>query len=121
MSITLTNTASAAIGGTTVESDLNAACTYFEMGYPDSLRVFISYGNTAGQVFTPGAVLPKVVITIDLKLGGWSSTNGLSGILTTPQLTSMQTIALNIRNGLETLVASGVVPGTFVAWTTGMF
>lgn len=121
MSITLTNAASASIGGTTVESDANAAVTYFEMGYPDSLRVFVSYGNTVGQVFNSGATLPKVVVTINLKDGTWTSSNGLSGTLTGPQLTSAQAIALSIRNSLESLVAAGIVPGSTVAWTTGIF
>jgi hypothetical protein len=121
MSISLTNVATASISGTTVESDANAAVTYFEMAYPDSLRVYFSYGTTAGQVFTPGTTLPKVVQTINLNTGAWTSSNGLSGTLTSPQLSAAQGYALSIRNGLETLAAVAVVPGTAVAWTTGMF
>jgi hypothetical protein len=121
MSITLTNAASASIGGQTVESDANAAITYFELAYPDSLKIYTSYGTTVGQVFTPGTTLPKVIVNVNLNNGLWSSTNGLSGTLTGPQLTSMQTTALSIRNGLESLIATGIVPGTAVAWTAASF
>jgi hypothetical protein len=121
--ITLTNTATASIGGTTVESDAAAAITYFELAYPDSLRIFTSYGTFVASppVFTPGAVLPKVITTVNLNNGIWSSSNGLSGTLTGGQLTSMQTVALSIRNGLESLIASGVVPGVTTAWTAASF
>jgi len=121
MSITLTNPATVAVNGVTAESDANTAVTYLELLYPFSLRIFVSYGTTTGQVFAPGTVLPKVIITISLHDGTWSSSNGLSGTLSPAQLSNMQAEALNIRNGLESLIASGITPGTFVAWTTGMF
>lgn len=121
MSITLSNTASASINNVTVESDANASVTYFEMSYPDNLKVFTSFGTTAGQVFTPGAVLPKVITNINLHDGTWTSSNGLSGTLTGPQLTAAQTVALSIRNSLETLLASGVIPGVQTAWTSASF
>lgn len=121
MSITLTTTASVSVNNVVVESDVNAAVTYFEMSYPNSLRVFTSYGTTAGQVFTPGSTLPKVVVNYNLHDGTWTSSTGASGTLTGPQLTSAQTVALSIRNSLETLAAGTVTPGATVAWTTGMF
>lgn len=121
MSITLNVPASVAVNGVTVEADVNAAVTYFELSYPSSIKIFTSYGTTAGQVFTSGTVLPKVVITINLHDGTWSSSNGLSGTLSGAQLTNMQTTALNIRNGLEGLIALGITPGTAVPWTAASF
>ena len=121
MSITLTTTATVSVNNVVVESDTNAAVTYFEMGYPDSLRVFISYGTTVGQLFTPGTTLPKVIVNYNLHDGTWTSSTGVSGTLTGPQLTAAQGVALSIRNSLETLSAATVTPGATVAWTTGMF
>jgi hypothetical protein len=121
MSITLTNSATVAEGGNTIETDLNAAVAYFEMSYPSSLRIFIAYGNTTGQAFAAGQTVPKIVVTINLATGVWTSSNGLGGTLTAPQLTAIQNTALAIRNGLETMAALGIAPGVTVPWTTAMF
>lgn len=95
---------------------------YLELGYPDSLKIFIRYGNTSGQTFIPGNTFSPIIVTVGLKSGAWSSTNGLSGTLLTAGLTALQTIALNLRNGLETFtVNNNIVVGTEVPWTSGMF
>lgn len=120
MSITLTSAATAVFNGVTEETDANAAVTYVELAYPNSLRIFITFGNTSGETFTPGSVLPKVIITVSLITGTWTTTTGLSGTLSGAALTSAQTVALNLQNALETFaVNNSIVVGTEVAWTIG--
>jgi hypothetical protein len=118
MSITLTQIASMSIGGVAIESDANAALTYMEVSYPNSLRLFFGYGTTAGQSFSAGANLPRVIVTLNLATGAWSSSNGLSGTLLSSGLTTLQTALLNMQNGLETFaVNQNIIPGVQVAWT----
>ena len=116
MSITLTNAASVSINGAAQESDATGALTYAEFVYPHGLRLFYSYGNTAGQVFTPGA-LPKVIVNVDLTTGIWTSSNGLNGTLGSAALTALQNASVGLRNGLESFaVNNSILPGSTVAW-----
>lgn len=118
MSITLAQIASMSIGGVAIESDANAALTYMEVSYPNSLRLFFGYGTTSGQSFSVGTNLPRVVVTLNLATGAWSSSNGLSGTLLSSGLTTLQTALLNMQNGLETFaVNQNILPGMQVAWT----
>jgi|ERR1039458_4775465 hypothetical protein len=122
MSINLNQPATMNINGIAAESDANAAITYLEMAYPDSLRIFVAYGATTTTVFTPGASLPKVIISVNLNTGAWSATNGVTGTLLSAGLTTLQNIALNLRNGLESFaVNQAVVAGTAAAWTAASF
>jgi hypothetical protein len=119
MSITLTQIASMSIGGVAIESDANAALTYMEVSYPNNLRLFFGYGTTTGQSFSSGTNLPKVIVTLNVATGAWSSSNGLSGTLLSSGLTTLQTALLNMQNGLETFaVNQNITPGVQVAWTT---
>jgi hypothetical protein len=119
MSITLSSLASLSIGGIAIESDANSALTYIELtSFPRSVRLFFSFGATTGQLFAAGPTIPKVIVTVDLVTGVWTSSNGLSGTLGAAGLQALQTVTLNLRNGLENFaVNQNIVAGTFVAWT----
>ena len=127
MSISLT-TAATLTAGTTSETDPNMALTYLEFSFPDSVRLFFSYGTTTGQTFAPGTVFPQLIITMSLHDGTWTSNNGASGTALSGGLTALQTGLVNLRNGFEAfaVAAAGspplaIVAGTTVAWTSSMF
>ena len=119
MSITLTNPTTLSINGLTVESDANAALTYMEVVYPTQVRLFYSYGSTSGQVFTPGSTVGKVIVTVNLVTGAWTSTSGTSGTMSGAGLTALQNAAINLQNAFENFaVNNSIIAGTQVAWTT---
>jgi hypothetical protein len=127
MSINLTTTATITAGSTT-ESDANMALTYLEFSFPNSVRLFFSYGNTTGQVFAQGTVFPQLIVVMSLHDGTWTANNGTSGTALTAGLTALQTGLVNLRNGFETFALTpegsppvSLVPGTLTAWTSGMF
>jgi hypothetical protein len=118
MSITLSNAAVVSIGGSTVESDANSAATYMEVSFPNIIRLYFDYGTTAGQVFTPGVRVGRVIVSIDLVTGIWSGSNGTSGTLVGAALTNLQATVKGWRNAAETFaVNQNVLPGSQVAWT----
>lgn len=122
MSITLSQLASMSIGGVVTESNANAALVYMEIGFPNIVKLFFNYGNTAAQVFSAGSSLPKIIVTMDLKTGKWSSSSGLAGTLIPASLLLLQTATLNLRNGLENFaVNNAIVAGAAVPWTAGIF
>ena len=59
MSITLATIAALSINGAVQESDANAALTYMEVTFPTTMRLFFTYGNMSGGVFTPGTQLAR--------------------------------------------------------------
>ena len=127
MSITLT-TAATVTAGTTSETDPNLALTYLEFSFPDTVRLFFSYGTTTGQTFAPGTIFPQIIVSMSLHDGSWSSNTGASGTALTAGLTALQTGLVNLRNGFETFALTpggspplSLVPGTLVAWKSGMF
>lgn len=122
MSITLSQLASMSMGGAVTESDANAALAYMEIAYPYIVKLIFAYGNTTAQTFAAGATMPKIVVTISLQTGIWSSNTGLSGTLLAAGLIALRTAVLNVRNGLESFaVNNAIVAGAAVAWTAGMF
>ena len=122
MSITLTNSAVLNINGAVAESDANATLFYVELNFPSSVRLFYGYGTTVGSVFTPGTQVPKIVVTLNLITGVWSSSNGLSGTASGAGFTALQTDVLALVNDAESFAtANSVVVGAGVAWTNGVF
>ena len=122
MSITLSQAASLNINGSVVESDANAALYYMEVNFPSAVRLFYAFGTTSGQSFTAGSQVPQVIIDLNLHTGAWTSNNGLSGTVSGGGFTTAQGDFAALANLAETLaVSTGVVIGTQVAWTTGVF
>ena len=122
MSITLTNSAVLSINGAVAESDANATLFYVELNFPSSVRLFYGYGTTVGSVFTPGTQVPKIVVTLNLITGVWSSSNGLSGTASGAGFTALQTDVLALANDAESFAtANSVVIGSGVVWTTAVY
>ena len=124
MSITLATIAALSINGAVQESDANAALTYMEVTFPTTMRLFFTYGNMSGGVFTPGTQLAKVIVTVNLQTSLWSSSNGLSGAFSNNAVAWATFLAnlLAIQNTVEsTIVNAGVIPGTDVPWTSAEF
>jgi len=122
MSITLTNAAVLSINGAVTESDANASLYYFELSFPNSVRLFYGFGTTVGSVFTPGTQLPKVIVTLNLVTGAWTSTNGLSGTVSGAGFTAVQNDFLALVNIAETFaVNNSLVVGTQVPWTSAVY
>ena len=122
MSITLTNAAVLNINGAVAESDANATLFYLELNFPSSVKLFYGYGTTVGSVFTPGTQVPKIVVTLNLITGVWSSSNGLSGTASGAGFTALQTDVLALANDAESFAtANSVVIGSGVVWTNGVF
>jgi len=122
VSITLSQAASLNINGSVVESDANAALYYMEVNFPGEVRLFYAFGTTSGQSFTAGAQVPRVIINLNLHTGVWTSSNGLSGTVSGGGFTTAQGDFVTLANLAETLaVNAGVISGTQVAWTTGVF
>ena len=121
MSITLATIAALSINGAVQESDANAALTYMEVTFPTTMRLFFTYGNMSGGVFTPGTQLAKVIVTVNLQTSLWSSSNGLSGAFSNNAVAWATFLAnlLAIQNTVEsTIVNASVIPGTDVPWTS---
>jgi hypothetical protein len=122
MSITLTNSAVLNINGAVAESDANATLFYVELNFPSSVRLFYGYGTTVGSVFTPGTQVPRIIVTLSLITGVWSSNTGLSGTASGAGFTALQTDVLALVNDAESFAtANSVVVGAGVAWTNGVF
>jgi hypothetical protein len=124
MSITLATIAALSINGAVQESDANAALTYMEVTFPTTMRLFFTYGNMSGGVFTPGTQLAKVIVTVNLQTSLWSSSNGLSGAFSNNAVAWATFLAnlLAIQNTVEsTAVNASVIPGTDVPWTSAEF
>jgi hypothetical protein len=122
MSITLTNAAILSINGAVAESDANAEFYYLELSFPSSVRLFYGFGTPVGSTFTPGTQLPKVIVTLNLVTGAWTSTNGLSGTVSGAGFTAVQNDFLALVNIAETFaVNNNIVVGTTVPWTTGVY
>ena len=122
MSITLSQAASLNINGSVVESDANVALYYMEVNFPCAVRLFYAFGTTSGQSFTAGSQVPRVIVNLNLHTGVWTSSNGLSGTVSGGGFTTAQGDFVTLANLAETLaVNTGVISGTQVAWTTGVF
>ena len=118
MSITLNNVATVSIGGSTVESDANAAATYMEVSFPNSVRLFFDYGTTVGQAFTSGTRVGRVEVIIDLITGDWKASNGTSGTMGGAALTNLNSTVRGWRNSAESFaVNNSIIPGATVAWS----
>jgi hypothetical protein len=122
MSITLTNSAVLNINGAVAESDANATLFYLELNFPSSVKLFYGYGTTVGSVFAQGTHVPKVIVTLSLITGVWTSDNGLSGTASGAGFTALQTDALALANDAESFaIGIGATVGTAVAWTTAVY
>ena len=122
MSITLTNSAVLNINGAVAESDANATLFYVELNFPSSVRLFYGYGTTVGSVFTPGTQVPRIIVTLSLITGVWSSNTGLSGTASGAGFTALQTDVLALANDAESFAtANSVVIGSGVVWTTAVY
>jgi hypothetical protein len=124
MSITLATIATLSINGAVQESDANAALMYMEVTFPTTMRLFFTYGNMSGGIFTPGTQLNKVIVTVDLQTSVWSSNTGLSGAFSANAVSwaSFLNSLLSIQNAGESVaVSASVIPGTDVPWTSAEF
>jgi len=131
MSITLTNAAVLNINGAVAESDPNASLYYMEISFIAGTtgiqaRLFYGYGATSGQTFSPGnsgsSLIPKVIVTVNLVTGAWSSNTGLSGTVSGAGFTAVQNDILALANIAETFaVNNNIIDGTQVSWTAGAF
>lgn len=114
MTIALSQPATLNVGGAPVEMDASAALVYLELTVPSTVRLFFSFGNVdQSNNFTAGQEIPRVVVTVDLTTGNWTSTNGLSGTLPGQVLASMQQTVATVQSNSETLVTlTGTIVGT---------
>ena|ERR1700733_12028130 len=121
MSITLNAAAvtTLTVGGVTKETDNADALIGVVIDYKNNNVTFtIQGGSVAGQVFTPGSNGDNIQITIDMVLGKWNSSNGLSGTLSGAALTALHNSITTFRNQGETFAtANAIIAGTQVAWT----
>lgn len=114
MSIMLTQAATLSIGGSIIESCASAALTYMEAVLPSSVRLFLSFGNIAddGVTFVPGSDIFKIVVSVDLISGDWTSSNGQAGTMAVSDLSSVQDAVATIQGASEAIAASiGLVSG----------
>jgi hypothetical protein len=125
MSITLTTPFTVVIGGKQVENDTVGGCTGWSVdAIGGTVTVQLAVGTILDGNLNVGpqaqANQQGVSITVNLTTGAWTSSNGLSGTLTTAQLAAVVAQFLADRNLIEQLAAgnSEVMPGTQVPWTT---
>ncbi|SRR6266436_3107446 len=121
-SITLTNPFVVTVGGTQTENDTAAGLMVYSVnagigGSAPSLDAYFHQGTVSGQAINKGANAPVVELSVNLVTGAWVGSNGTSGTLTGPQLTSVVSTLKANRNALETFaVNNGVIAGAQVAW-----
>jgi hypothetical protein len=126
MSITLTTGTNVVINGVTFENDTQGGCTDMNVNYNANTVTFtFRSGVASGTAIVPGAIPPTVTLTVNMTTGVWASFDSLnslnnkagtfSGAAFTTFVANMKTV----RNNIESFVAgaSGILPGTQVAWT----
>jgi hypothetical protein len=119
MSITLTSGKLVAINGVTQENDSVGAVTLMEVDYvTGNVRFCLKTGSINGLTLAPGVYGEDVTLIINAITGNWRDSNGHSGNIAGATLTNFVSQMKAIRNTVETFAAgaSGVMPGTQVAW-----
>ena len=110
------------VNGVVTESDSQAVLYYYEVNFPSQVRLFYGYGAATATSFTPGTLVPKVMVTLNLMTGVWQSNNGLSGTVSGVGFTTAQSDFVALANLAETLVVNtGAIVGTQVPWTTAVY
>ena len=118
--ITLTNALSYSEGTTVVESDANNALVQMSQNWQtaNQLTVELAYGNMVSGAFVQGQRAHAVRVILDFSSGTWTASNGLSGTLSSTQLSQIQSALRQARNIVEQFATTaGVVPGTQTPWT----
>ena len=110
------------VNGVVTESDSQAVLYYYEVNFPSQVRLFYGYGAATATSFTPGTLVPKVMVTLNLMTGVWQSNNGLAGTVSGAGFTTAQTGFLTLQNLAETFaVNAGIIVGTTTPWTSAAY
>lgn len=120
MSITLTTATDVVINGVQVEDDTTAALTGLNVDWTHGTATFtFQSGVVSSNVLVPGSYGPSWQVVVNLATGAYTGPGVSNGQLSAAQLSVLQTDLAQIRNGAESLMtATGVIPGTQVAWSS---
>ena len=119
MSITLTNPLLVAFNGVTQENDTVGAVVSLDVDYLANVATYkFATGALLNGNLNPGTYGKTVLVTLNLTTGAWTDYNGHSGVLSGVAFTNLVAQLKGDRNQAETFAAgaSGILPGTQVAW-----
>ncbi|HEV2399495.1 MAG TPA: hypothetical protein VGS27_21305 [Candidatus Sulfotelmatobacter sp.] len=120
MSITLTTGVLLQLNGATIENDVSGFVSAFHVDFlTNSVLITLLQGNVVGNVASQGQYGATVNVTVNLSTGAWTSSNGKAGTVTGASFTTFVSQMKADRNLMETFAAgaSGIMPGTQVAWS----
>ena len=127
MSITLTTGTNVVINGIAFENDTQAGCIDMNVNYNANTVTFtFRSGVVSGTAIVPGAIPPTIILAVNMSTGVWNSfdgsnnpANNKTGTFTGAAFTTFVANMKTVRNNIETFAAgaSGILPGTQVAWT----